>query len=119
MTQFLRPSGYTGTVPRGGEPGSNGLTVDTSGRLLPVPARRPPHRAPRARRAQFETIADKYDGKRFNSPNDLVVRDNGDLYFTDPIYGLVGHEKDPAARCRGAASTACTPTAASTCSTSR
>ena len=43
----------------------------------------------------FETVADRFDGKRFNSPNDLVVRANGDVYFTDPIYGLEGHEKDP------------------------
>ena len=48
---------------------------------------------PAARR--FETVADRYDGKRFNSPNDVVVRANGDVYFTDPIYGLEGHEKDP------------------------
>ena len=46
----------------------------------------------------FETVADRFDGKRFNSPNDLVVRANGDVYFTDPIYGLEGHEKDPDAR---------------------
>ena len=44
----------------------------------------------------FETLADRFDGKRFNSPNDLVVRANGDVYFTDPLYGLEGHEKDPA-----------------------
>ncbi len=42
------------------------------------------------------TVADRFDGKRFNSPNDLVVRANGDVYFTDPIYGLAGHGKDPA-----------------------
>jgi gluconolactonase len=96
VTQFLRPSGYTGTTPRAGEPGSNGLAVDTSGRLYLCQHgdRRIARRAPDGH--SFETIADKYDGKRFNSPNDLVVRDNGDVYFTDPIYGLVGHEKDPA-----------------------
>ena len=96
VTQFLRPSGYTGTVPRGGEPGSNGLAVDTSGRLYLCQHgdRRIARLAPDGH--SFETIADKYDGKRFNSPNDLVVRDSGDVYFTDPIYGLVGHEKDPA-----------------------
>jgi gluconolactonase len=96
VKEFLRPSGYTGSVPRGGEPGSNGLAVDTAGRLYMCQHgdRRIARLAPDGR--SFETIADKYDGKRFNSPNDLVVRPNGDVYFSDPIYGLVGHEKDPA-----------------------
>lgn len=94
--EFLRPSGYTGTVPRGGEPGSNGLAVDGAGRLYMCQHgdRRIARLAPDGK--SFETIADRYQGKRFNSPNDLVVRANGDVYFSDPIYGLVGHEKDPA-----------------------
>ncbi len=45
---------------------------------------------------KFETLADKYDGKRFNSPNDLVIKSNGDVYFTDPPYGLEKGENDPA-----------------------
>ena len=94
--EFLRPSGYTGSVPRGGEPGSNGLAVDEAGRLHMCQHgdRRVARLAPDGR--SFETVADRHDGKRFNSPNDVVVRPNGDVYFTDPIYGLVGHEKDPA-----------------------
>jgi gluconolactonase len=44
----------------------------------------------------FETIADRYEGKRFNSPNDAVYRSNGDLFFTDPPYGLEGNADDPA-----------------------
>jgi gluconolactonase len=95
VTEFLRPSGYTGSVPRGGEPGSNGLAVDATGRLfLCQHGDRRIARLDAATRA-FVTVADKFEGKRFNSPNDLVVR-NGDVYFTDPIYGLEGHEKDPA-----------------------
>jgi gluconolactonase len=43
----------------------------------------------------FTTLADRYQGKRFNSPNDLVFKSNGDLYFTDPPYGLEGNLKDP------------------------
>jgi gluconolactonase len=94
--EFLSPSGYTGSVPRGGEPGSNGLAVDAAGRLHMCQ-----HGDRRIARLaadgkSFETVADRFEGKRFNSPNDLVVRPNGDVYFTDPIYGLVGHEKDPA-----------------------
>jgi len=94
--EFLRPSGYTGSVPRGGEPGSNGLAVDGAGRLYMCQHgdRRIARLAPDGK--SFETIADRFEGKRFNSPNDLVVRANGDVYFSDPIYGLVGHEKDPA-----------------------
>jgi gluconolactonase len=96
VTEFLRPSGYTGSVPRGGEPGSNGLAVDEAGRLLLCQHgdRRIARFDPGTR--TFSTVADRYDGKRFNSPNDLVVRPNGDVYFTDPIYGLVGHATDPA-----------------------
>jgi len=96
VREFLRPSGYTGSVPRGGEPGSNGLAVDGAGRLHMCQHgdRRIARLAPDGK--SFETVADRYEGKRFNSPNDLVVRPNGDVYFSDPIYGLVGHEKDPA-----------------------
>lgn len=44
----------------------------------------------------FTTLADRYNGKRFNSPNDGVFKSNGDLYFTDPPYGLIGLNADPA-----------------------
>ena len=46
--------------------------------------------------ATFTTLADRYKGKRFNSPNDGVFKSNGDLYFTDPPYGLLGLNDDPA-----------------------
>jgi gluconolactonase len=96
VKEFLRPSGYTGSVPRGGEPGSNGLAVDEAGRLhLCQHGDRRIARFDPATRS-FITVADRFEGKRFNSPNDLVVRANGDVYFTDPIYGLVGHGTDPA-----------------------
>ena len=45
---------------------------------------------------KFDTLVDKYMGKRLNSPNDLAFKSNGDLYFTDPPYGLPKIEKDPA-----------------------
>jgi gluconolactonase len=41
------------------------------------------------------TLADAYQGKRLNSPNDAVLKSNGDIYFTDPPYGLPKREKDP------------------------
>jgi gluconolactonase len=95
---YLNPSGYTGETPRGGEPGANGLALDDEGNLLlcqhgdrriammntslaePSP--------------DFTTIADRYEGKRFNSPNDLVFY-NYDVFFTDPAYGLEKQMKDP------------------------
>ncbi len=94
ITEFLKPSGYTGAVPRGGEPGSNGLTSDSQGRLTLCE-----HGDRRVARLEKDghkiTLADAYQGKRFNSPNDLVYKSNGDLYFTDPPYGLEGRLDDP------------------------
>ena len=91
---FLKPSGYTGSAVRGGEPGSNGLTVDAQGRLVLCE-----HGDRRVARLETDgrktTLADRYDGKRLNSPNDLVFRSNGDLYFTDPPYGLQGLNDSP------------------------
>ena len=90
---FMQPSGYTGTVPRGGEPGSNGLTRDKQGRL--IACQHGDRRVARWNGSQFETIADRFEGKRFNSPNDVVVKSNGDFYFTDPPYGLPKNIDDP------------------------
>ena len=90
---FLAPSGYTGAVARGGEPGSNGLTLDPSGRLVLCQ-----HGDRRVARlgddGKFVTLADRHEGKRFNSPNDVVFKSNGDIYFTDPPYGLLGLNDD-------------------------
>ncbi len=96
VSVFLKPSGYTGTTPRGGEPGSNGLNLDSQGRLILCQ-----HGDRRVARLaedgkSFETIADRYQGKRFNSPNDSAYKSNGDLYFTDPPYGLLKLNADPA-----------------------
>lgn len=95
VSVFRRPSGYTGAVPRGGEPGSNGLTTDEEGRL--VLCQHGDRRVGRLERdGRHVTLAERFDGKRFNSPNDVVFRSNGDLYFTDPPYGLVQNVDDPA-----------------------
>ena len=96
VTVFLKPSGYTGTTARGGEPGSNGLNVDAEGRLILCQ-----HGDRRVARLaddgkSFVTLADRYEGKRFNSPNDSAYTSKGDLYFTDPPYGLLGKNDDPA-----------------------
>jgi len=96
ITQFLRESGYHGSQPFAGpEPGSNGLAFDREGRL--VMCQHGNRRIVRRERdGSFTVLADRYQGKRLNSPNDLVYRSNGDLYFTDPPFGLPGTFSDPA-----------------------
>ena len=96
---YLTPSGYTGTEPRGGEVGSNGLTLDREGRL--VLAQHGDRRiarmdAPLSKpQPKFTTLADRFQKARFNSPNDVVFRSNGDVYFTDPAYGMEKQWDDP------------------------
>jgi gluconolactonase len=96
---WLEPSGYTGEVPRGGEPGSNGLLLDASGRLLlcqhgdrRVASLANPLAVPEP---IFATVADHFEGRRFNSPNDLALHSGGAIYFTDPPYGLTEGPGDP------------------------
>ena len=93
-TVFLKPSGYTGAEARGGEPGSNGLAFDSAGRLVLCE-----HGDRRVARLETDgsktTLADRFEGKRFNSPNDLAYSSAGDLFFTDPPYGLEGQNNDP------------------------
>jgi len=88
---FMQPSGYKGSAPYGGpEPGSNGMTLDSRGRLTVAGhAQRDVWRLESlAPNAQITILADSYEGKKLNSPNDLVYRSDGSLYFTDPPYGL-------------------------------
>lgn len=100
VTTWLTPSGYIGAIPRGGEMGSNGLTLDNEGRL--VLCQHGDRRVARLDssfnkpQAKFVSLADNYKGKKFNSPNDLVFSSSGILYFTDPPYGLVEQWDDPA-----------------------
>jgi len=88
---FLQPSGYKGSAPYGGrEPGSNGMTLDALGRLTVAGhAQRDVFRFESLNPESVQTVlADRYQGLRLNSPNDLVYRSDGSLYFTDPPYGL-------------------------------
>jgi gluconolactonase len=87
LSLFMKPSGYTGMRPREGESGSNGVLVDREGRL--VLCQHGDRRVARVEKdGTWTTLADRYQGKRLNSPNDAVFKSNGDLYFTDPPYGL-------------------------------
>ena len=96
---YLKPSGYTDSLKRGGESGSNGLLIDRDGHLvlcqhgdrriarMDAPLDKPEPR--------FISIADKWEGKRFNSPNDAVFNSKGELFFTDPAYGMEHGYEDP------------------------
>ena len=90
---YLRPSGLVGAQPGFRETGSNGLARDAQGRLLLC--QHGERRVARFENGTFTTVADKFEGKRFNSPNDLAVRKSGEIYFTDPPYGLEGIDKSP------------------------
>jgi gluconolactonase len=92
---FLEPSGYTASAQfTGREPGTNGLVLDSQGRLVMCC-----HGDRQIRRREpdgtMTTLASHYRGKRFNSPNDLTYHSNGDLLFTDPPYGLAGGLEGP------------------------
>ena len=97
VSTFLKPSGYKGSGDYGGpEPGSNGMTLDTRGRLTVAGhAQRDVYRIESLKSGAAVTVlADKYEGKALNSPNDLVYKSDGSLYFTDPPYGLRTQKDD-------------------------
>lgn len=90
---FLQPSGYTGTAYYGLEPGSNGLVLNADGELCLCEHgdRRVSVLTPGGGK---RTLVDSYQNKRLNSPNDLVFDSAGNLFFTDPPYGLPDREND-------------------------
>jgi gluconolactonase len=91
---WLKPSGFTGVSTYGNEPGCNGLLFDSEGRLVSCE-----HGDRRisvlTKNGGKRTLVDNYQGKRLNSPNDACFKSNGDLYFTDPPYGLPKKQDDP------------------------
>jgi len=99
ITIYLEPSGYTGDMPRKGESGSNGLLLDPDGALIlcqhgdrrvakmDAPLNKP--------QPVYKTLIGQYGDKKLNSPNDACYHSNGDLYFTDPPYGLEKNVDDP------------------------
>jgi len=94
VSVFLEPAGFTGASAYGKERGSNGLTLDREGRLISCE-----HGDRRVSRLEPEggkrTLADSWQGNRFNSPNDAAVHSSGAIYFTDPPYGLPKGADDP------------------------
>ncbi|WKN40673.1 SMP-30/gluconolactonase/LRE family protein [Tunicatimonas pelagia] len=94
ISLYLEPAGFSGDDFSGKEPGSNGLLIDGEGNLVlcqhgnrQMARMNAPLDNPES---DFVTIVGEYEGKRLNSPNDAVFHSNGDLYFTDPPYGLPG-----------------------------
>ena len=96
VTEVLRPGGYDKSdAPPGSFIGPNGMIADRDGGvLLCQHGNRRIVRISKDR--QVSTFIDRFEGKRLNSPNDLVYKSDGSLYFTDPPYGLVGQDQDPA-----------------------
>lgn len=100
VTEYLKPAGYTGSEERGGELGSNGLIIGQNGSLLL--AQHGDRRIARMEASltdpqpNFVTLADSFNSKRINTPNDLIQHSNGSIYFTDPPYGFEQRGDDPA-----------------------
>jgi gluconolactonase len=97
VTEYLTPSGATGIDPDDSTQGGNGLLLNSQGQLVimqhgdrRVALMDAPLSAPKP---TFTSLASHFDNKRLNSPNDGVFHSNGDLYFTDPPYGLKGGSK--------------------------
>ena len=95
LSIFKSHSGYSGIdVAEYGQPGSNGLTLDRQGRL--TINQHGNRRVVRMEKdGRLTVLADKFDGKRLNSPNDLVYRSDGVLFITDPPFGLPKFYDDP------------------------
>lgn len=96
---YLKPSGYTDTIARDGEMGSNGLTLNLGGKLVLCQHGDSELALMNAElsnpKPTYTTLAEKFSGKKLNSPNDAVYNKNGDLFFTHPPYGLPKQMEDP------------------------
>jgi gluconolactonase len=97
LSVFMKPAGYHGDRTDMKEPGTNGLAINKRGELVMCQHgnRRIAKLTSLTRPAGKQVaLAEKYEGKRFNSPNDLVFHSSGDLFFTDPPYGLAKQMED-------------------------
>ena len=96
VEEFLKPSGYDGEPNPGlREPGSNGLAVDAAGALVMADSGSRAIATVDLKTKKKKIVADKFEGKRFNSPNDLCIAKSGAIYFTDPPYGLTDTDASP------------------------
>ena len=95
ISVYLRPAGYTGDKPSGRELGVNGLALDPNGQLIMCDHGNRCVSRLNEKNYTRKVLVDNYKGKRLNSPNDLVFNSNGDIYFTDPPYGLTGLNDSP------------------------
>jgi len=94
---YLTPSGFTGDTTRSREQGSNGLLLHNDSLILCQHGNRQMAKmnaSLKDPKPEYITLAATYDGKRFSSPNDAAYRSNGDLFFTDPPYGLANLDTD-------------------------
>ncbi len=94
LSTFLKPAGYTGTGSYGDEPGSNGLILNSKGELVACEHGDRRLSVMPLSGGGKRTLADQWEGKRLNSPNDVCQHSSGAYYFTDPPYGLPQKEKD-------------------------
>jgi len=95
-SKFLESSGYTGRLPYSDEPSSNGMTLDGRGNLLLCEhGDRRIAMLPLGQKSGKRTLTDNFQGKRYNSPNDVITAPDGSIYFTDPPFGLLGKDKGP------------------------
>ena len=98
LSVFLDPSGMTNHAPHSSNEGANGLVLDSNGAL--VLCQHGDRRVARLKDdwqldpPSYETVIDHFEGKWLNSPNDIVFSKNGDLFFTDPPYGLDQQDDD-------------------------
>ena len=93
--EWLRPSGYSaGELPSLSEPGTNGLILGRGGLLAADSGNRCVVRIDLQRKTRT-VLASRFEGKRYNSPNDLVLARDGAIYFTDPPHGLRGGGNSP------------------------
>ncbi len=92
---FTRPIGYSGNVPNLKKAGTNGLTIDADGNLIIcMHGDRKITRLEKLNINRKVTLVNSFDGNLLNSPNDLVYDSKGNLYFTDPPYGLLEGDND-------------------------
>ena len=92
---FTRPIGYSGKVPNLKKAGTNGLTIDADGNLIIcMHGDRKITRLEKLNINRKVTLVNSFDGNLLNSPNDFVYDSKGNLYFTDPPYGLLEGDND-------------------------